>query len=65
MSLRVQVDHENFLLKKIQTRGKIDAGCGLPTPALLIRNSDNSQKVRLLELNTTRVNVTASLSKAL
>ena len=50
MSLRVQIDYENFLLEKIQTRLKIDAGRGLPTPAFLVRNSDNSQKVRLLQL---------------
>ena len=65
MPLRVQIDHENFLLKKIQTCRKIDAGRGLPATAFLVRNGDDSQKVRLPELKIAGVNVTASLSKAL
>jgi hypothetical protein len=65
MPLWVQINYKNFLLKKIQARGKIDAGSGFSTPTLLVRDSDNSQKVSLLKLNIIGINVTASLSKAL
>ena len=65
MPLRVQIDQENFLLEKIQTRRQIDAGRGFSTPAFLVRDSDNSQKVSLLEFKIIGINVTASLSKAL
>jgi len=50
MTLGIQINNENFFLKKIQTRREIDTGRGLPASAFLVRNGDNSQKVRLLEL---------------
>ena len=50
MALRIHVDHEDFFLKKGETCGKIDAGRSLPASAFLVRDGDNSQKVRLLEL---------------
>jgi hypothetical protein len=50
MALRIHVDHKDFFLKKSETRGEIDTGRSLPASAFLVRNGDNSQKVRLLEL---------------
>jgi hypothetical protein len=49
MPLGIQIDEKDLFLEKIQTRREIDAGRGLPASAFLIRDRDDSQKVRLLE----------------
>ena len=47
VGLRVQVDEEGPLLFSGERGGEINGGCGLPDPALLVRDGNDRRHIQL------------------